>query len=394
MSDFTWLRHNWEAPVEESLEFFTSIFTARNLTEQRQGNRGKARRTVSFNATIGKGDVPRLLAGLVDRTGDLIEHLDWPNSVRIEGWSAGSALFTFLPRAYKVGVRVVLYGGPGEMWSANVTAKTNTSMKFGGVMPPWVLLGSVIVAPIVVSALDTQMTVVGQTPLVSKIEGRLLEKVDGGRAPMVNDRGTPELIHARSGLEIVTLHPDWSSPVSINTERQGVAVDNKIGTFRNYNAAEFSGLSIDMQLKLFGFSEIDRVRMLHRRLQGARVPAIVPLWSCKLWHDPAYAGPGGTMRILGGDILRALGSAGRFQAHLFAVAQNGEVYCPEIVGVVGDGENAVVTFGADPLPTNWGNLIFIAPAIKARFTSDVLSLSHIIPGCATSALSFTATKKV
>lgn len=392
--DLKMARHNWQQELREEREWFTAITTSRDLYEQRQSLRSNPRVRITPSLTLHGDTLTQYNAAMMKGVGDLVRHCDWTRMCSVDHYTvAGDAVVDYMPSTYFPGMELVFYGGDGFIAVVEPTSTEGNLIGLPGSVPAWLTKRLCQVCPLITSYMEPSQDINYVTAGVASASPAFRWRPTADERPIGYIGVGPEMVHARTGLEVLLQHPDWSKSVSTTAFRQGTMMDNDYGKFVFYPATAFPVMQTEMSLKALSRDRTDWFRDFHDRRFGARVPYIQPAWTIGFDVLGPGSAPASSMLVKGSDLL-GIPMLTQMQTFVFFVWSNLQMTVHEITGVAASGANTQIGFGLDPLPgsTTTSNLKFACFAFRARQSSDMMAITHQTSAVSSVEISATAVR--
>lgn len=381
---------NWVDPVEETLEFFTDIFTAYNGDEQRRALRSKPRRNIEYISLLKSRDAAisnNLLWGWQNRNFALPL---WFDKTRLTvGAASGSLTLNAdtIDRGFFNGGLILLYASSTDYEAIQIISFTTNSIQLSkGLERSWP--ANTLVFPINIAKLPRNVS-------SNRLTSGVLRLATSFQCdPVQTDPHLPVAAApiTHNGYEVILKRPNFAQPVDVSHDFEYDTVDFLIGNISSIPSHDHAKTVRRFQWTCRSHAEIREVRSLLGRLKGRAKAAYMPTWfeDFELYESEAIGAMG--VRVLSNEFHKMVGNDPALNTLLIRLTDGTNIIRTiDSTGI--DGE--ITTLGITAALTsniNKQNVRVMSLVHLCRLSADRTTIKWLTDGRATIDASFTLVK--
>ena len=267
---------NWSSPVEETLEWLTSLETTYTGKEQVWEIRSKPRRLLEYNLRIFKDDVNRFDNVMFGWTARMFAVPLWQEKARLAApVSAGATSLLIVDptnRTFENGSLGLLFAGVTdyeiiEFSSDPVSGVINLARPAERDWPAQTLVFPMIVA---MPGANVPTTRQSDEHMDARVRFTVSPADNFVRLPTVAPPATYR------GVELYTGETNWISALGVNLEARQQLVDQDTGTFRTISRAAYPLITRGFRWLVKNRDAAERMREFFARRRGRLKPVWIP----------------------------------------------------------------------------------------------------------------------
>ena len=265
--------HNWSSPVTENYEFKTDILTSQSGREQRRSLRRNPRFAIETRIdTVGAESI-KLRRQLTLWGQYPFWQPDWvrgaPASVTVSV-GVSTIPLSYPLRGAKVGMKVVINMPSGSAPTFTLTDVTPSSLRLSGPLLEALPAGTMVhlaYQGLIPSGQQSQLVTDRVSSMVNRFEADPTEllPVDPGAASQTF-----------TGIEVVTLRPNWQNTVDLSHDYEVYDVDNGWGIKRRYHPVSYNRPTTKWMMRNMDAQRSEDVLSFFIRMKGRLRVCYVP----------------------------------------------------------------------------------------------------------------------
>lgn len=375
-------RHNWSSPVTENYEFKTDIITSQSGREQRRSLRRIPRLAIETRINPVGAELIKLRRQLNFWGQHPFWQPDWvrsaPAASQVLVGVSSIPIARPLPGA-RTGMKVVLDMPSGSAPTFTLTGATAGTLSLDGPLLEVVPAGTMIhlaYQGYIPTGQQSQLITDRVATMIARFEADPTEvlPVEAGAA-----------VQTFSGIEVVTLRPNWQNTVDVSHDYEVYDVDFGRGTRKRYHPVSYNRPTTKWMMRNMDAARGVAVLSFFLRMKGRLRVCYVPSLVDDLQPTAALAKNSDKFKVAGLEAMQYWDGA--VQRALRIEGEDGTVWYRRVISMaqaVADTEVRVDT----PWPSN---LVVkqISWMSRCRLASDLLVLSWLSDTISECDLSFT-----
>ncbi len=362
------LTPNWRRSVQETYEFKTEIFEARDGTEDRWALRENPRYALEHDTHVIREEIQRYLGDLAEQQHRAFHvPLGWRRVFLTADATAGAVSLdvTEVPWWLVPGCRLVLSGN-GQVEAAEVLSVSGTTVTLPAAIEGNFPSGSALMLAVSARAQD-DVNFRGETGTLWR--GKVVWEADPGADPFPSPAETPETY---AGYEVFLRRPNWRDRPRISIQQMREMVDAGRGTVAVSDPAGESRIELRMLFSGFDAAAADSLVAFFLRMKGKRGAFWMPTWQQDLG---AVSGSGTGLTVAGEDAYYAYNGSRVFNA-VAARHPDGSYQINRVTGVsLGSGTTQFTMSESWDAPITAGTTVMWSPLW--RFATDRLEVERV-----------------
>lgn len=265
--------HNWSSPVTENYEFKTDIVTSQSGREQRRSLRRNPRLAIETRINPVGAALIKLRRQLTFWGQYPFWQPDWVRCAQAS--SDVSAGITVIPisrplRGAKVGMKVVIDMPSGSAPTFTLAEVTPSSLRLSGPLLEVLPSGATVhlaYQGYIPSGQQSQLVTDRVSTMVNRFEADPTEilPIDPGTAAQTF-----------SGIEVITLRPNWQNTIDLSHDYEVYDVDNGRGVKRRYHPVSYNRPTTKWMMRNMDAARSENVLSFFIRMKGRLRVCYVP----------------------------------------------------------------------------------------------------------------------
>lgn len=267
---------NWDSTVQETLEWRTNVLRAYSGKEQRRSIRTKARRGFQYDFWVDKKAQQLLQNSLLGWQNRIFAVPVWMDKlILMAPLSPGDTAIALNTTGYsfEAGGSLIIMRTEQEYEVLNIDTVGTSIGLVNAVEQNWP--AGTPLYPMIAAHLPMSVATRQQTDTV--LEGSVEFTPDPSTTDPYIPTSTPAVVY--DSLEVITLQPNWTSPVDKGFNYDFDTVDNNTGAITWLTTEEFARIIRKYSWLLKSRAEITEFRAFLGRRQGRLKPCWIPSWS-------------------------------------------------------------------------------------------------------------------
>lgn len=374
--------HNWSSPVTENYEFKTDIVTSQSGREQRRSLRRNPRLAIETRINPVGASLIKLRRQLTFWGQYPFWQPDWVRrapaastvSVGVSSIQISSPL-----RGARVGMKVIIDMPSGSATTYTLTEVTATSLRLSGPVLELIPAGTMVhlaYQGYIPSGQQGQLVTDRVSTMITRFEADPTEilPIDAAVAGQTF-----------SGLEVVTLRPNWQNTVDLSHDYEVYDVDNGRGVKQRYHPVSYNRPTTKWMMRNMDAARSEAVLQFFTRMKGRLRVCYLPSLIDDLPPMAPLAKNSDKFKVEGLDAMQYWDGA--VQRAIRVEGADGTIWYRRVVSMAqatADTEVRVDT----PWPSNLA-VKQISWMARCRLASDLLVLSWLSDTISECDLSFT-----
>lgn len=262
---------DWSAPVQERVEYLSSLYVARSGKEQRARLRNIPRRGLAFR--VSTATAQQALGSLIwSRQGETLGVPWWPDAVRFSGTlsqGATTIAITTTNRLFAMASMVMVWESPNKCEIQAVESVSSSLVTCSALSRAYT---DPLILPVFAGRMEPSQRIRRDTARLAVADVRFACEVMAG-----DPRPNPPTPTQAYGFEVLPIRPDWQSPEQ-RADRILSRFDPGMGPIYIRDRADLSFQSQAFPWFLNGRASVQAFRDFMDRRAGRVTPFWAPTW--------------------------------------------------------------------------------------------------------------------